>query len=374
MAKKTVVVLGGGWNGSLAARQLSSQLDPQKYELILVNDRPYVINNIASARMTSTEVDKLDSQDKAFIPYDKLFQRGNGTVKVGHAVAVEEDKEQGKGGWVVLEGGEKIKWDSLIIATGSAWQGPLAFPDADALPAHLRQWRERVKAAQDIFIVGGGAVGIEFAGEINEVYPNKKVTIVHGGSKLLTSVYPDKFRDDIERKVRARGINLVFNDYIDDFPELGAQGLTTRKGTRFDTADLVIPAFGSHPNSAVASSLTPSPVAANGGIKVNPTLEVQGHPGIFALGDVIDWEEQKQAAKGTAHIAVVAPNVQSYLEGKPLKKVYKGSPEMILIPLGKTGGSAYLGFAWGIVLGDWASRTIKGKDLFVSRARAERGL
>lgn len=276
MAKKTVVVLGGGWNGSLAARQLSSQLDPQKYELILVNDRPYVINNIASARMTSTEVDKLDSQDKAFIPYDKLFQRGNGTVKVGHAVAVEEDKEQGKGGWVVLEGGEKIKWDSLIIATGSAWQGPLAFPDADALPAHLRQWRERVKAAQDIFIVGGGAVGIgacplcarlasrspfhtEFAGEINEVYPNKKVTIVHGGSKLLTSVYPDKFRDDIERKVRARGINLVFNDYIDDFPELGAQGLTTRKGTRFDTADLVVRSTPQRTRQTLISSLRSLP-------------------------------------------------------------------------------------------------------------------
>ena len=80
----------------------------------------------------------------------------------------------------------------------------------------------------------------EFAGEIKEVYPDKKVTIVHGGSKLLTSVYPDKFRDDIERKVRARGIKLVFSDYIDEFPEPGAQGLTTRKGTRFETADLVV--------------------------------------------------------------------------------------------------------------------------------------
>ena len=68
---------------------------------------------------------------------------------------------------------------------------------------------------------------------------------------------------------------------------------------------------------------------------MNPTLEVQDHPGIFALGDVIDWNEQKQAAKSVNHLAVVAPNVQSYLEGKPLKKVYKGSPEMILIPLGK---------------------------------------
>lgn len=80
----------------------------------------------------------------------------------------------------------------------------------------------------------------EFAGEIKEAYPDKKVTIVHGGSKLLTSVYPDKFRDDIERKVRARGIKLVFNDYVDQFPEPGVQGLTTRKGTRFETADLVV--------------------------------------------------------------------------------------------------------------------------------------
>ena len=111
MAKKTVVILGGGCVGSLAARQLSPQLDPRKYELILVNDRPYVISNIASARMTATEVDNLDSKDKALIPYDKLFHNGNGKVKVGHAVAVEEDKEHGKGGWVVLEGGEKIKWD-----------------------------------------------------------------------------------------------------------------------------------------------------------------------------------------------------------------------------------------------------------------------
>lgn len=67
---------------------------------------------------------------------------------------------------------------------------------------------------------------------------------------------------------------------------------------------------------------------------------MQGHPGIFALGDVIDWDEQKQAAKGANHLAVVAPNVQSYLEGKPLKKVYKGSPEMILIPLGKVSATS----------------------------------
>ncbi|TFY61225.1 hypothetical protein EVJ58_g4643 [Rhodofomes roseus] len=374
MPKQTVVVLGGGWTGSLAARRLSAELDPRKYELILINDRPYAINLIAGARMTSTTVDNLDTKDKGLLAYDKLFQNGNGSVKVARAVAVEEDKESGKGGWVVLEGDEKVRWDALVVATGSAWQGPLAFPDEEKLPAHVQQWRERVKGASDIYVVGGGAVGIEFAGEINEAYPDKKVTIIHSGSKLLTSVYPDKYRNDIEKKARARGINIVFNEYVDEIPQPGVQGLTTRKGTRFDTADLVIPAFGSRPNTAVVASLTPSPISSNGSLKVNPTLEVQGHPGIFAVGDVVDWDEQKQAAKGANHLGIAVPNVVSYVEGKPLKKVYKGSPELILIPLGKTGGSAYLGFLWGIMLGDWASRTLKGKDLFVSQSRKDRGL
>ena len=68
---------------------------------------------------------------------------------------------------------------------------------------------------------------------------------------------------------------------------------------------------------------------------MNPTLEVQGHPGIFALGDVIDWNEQKQAAKGGAHGAVVAKNVLAVLEGKPASALYKGSYEMIVVTYGR---------------------------------------
>lgn len=60
---------------------------------------------------------------------------------------------------------------------------------------------------------------------------------------------------------------------------------------------------------------------------------------MFALGDIIDWPEQKQAAKTKAHADVVAANIQSYLTGQPLSKVYKGSPEMIVVPLGKASHS-----------------------------------
>lgn len=120
-------------------------------------------------------------------------------------------------------------------------------------------------------------------------------------------------------------------------------------------------------------------------------MEVQGHPGIFAMGDVVDAPERKQAAKGQGHLRVVVPNVVSFLEGQPLRKEYRGVPEMIIIPLGKvsamrvfglcwadacvqTGGSGYIDILWGIMVGDWVSASVVGKDMFVERARRDRGL
>ena len=56
---------------------------------------------------------------------------------------------------------------------------------------------------------------------------------------------------------------------------------------------------------------------------------------MFAVGDIIDLPEQKQAMKAMGHASVAAANVVSFVQDRPLKKAYKGSPEMILIPLGK---------------------------------------
>ena len=70
-------------------------------------------------------------------------------------------------------------------------------------------------------------------------------------------------------------------------------------------------------------------------VKVNEYLEVPGHPGVFAIGDIIDWKEEKLAFRAKFHAQVVSANIVNFLEGKPYKKKYKGGPEMILIPIGK---------------------------------------
>ena len=96
-----------------------------------------------------------------------------------------------------------------------------------------------------------------------------------------------------------------------------------------------MPTFGPRPNNAYISTLGTDVLDERGLVKIKPTFELQAHAGVFAVGDIIDWKEQKQAAKAPAHVAVAAPNIASFLAGEPLAKEYKGSPEAIIIPVGK---------------------------------------
>lgn len=56
---------------------------------------------------------------------------------------------------------------------------------------------------------------------------------------LLNKTYPDKFRRAIAKSLTAHGVQLVYDDYIDDFPAEGVVGVTTRNGKKLD-ADLVV--------------------------------------------------------------------------------------------------------------------------------------
>ena len=70
-------------------------------------------------------------------------------------------------------------------------------------------------------------------------------------------------------------------------------------------------------------------------VKVEKTLQLPSHPAIFAVGDIINWKEQKQAAKAGGHAPVVVENLLRFLAGKPVRKEYTGFPEMIMITNGK---------------------------------------
>ena len=66
-----------------------------------------------------------------------------------------------------------------------------------------------------------------------------------------------------------------------------------------------------------------------------PSLQLESHPSIFALGDITDLQEAKQFQKTAGHASVVVPNVLSYLEGEELKQQCKPGKEIIMISNGR---------------------------------------
>jgi hypothetical protein len=97
-----------------------------------------------------------------------------------------------------------------------------------------------------------------------------------------------------------------------------------------------VQASGPRPNTEfIASSLGPETTSVNGYVKVTPKLQLPSHPSIFAIGDIIDWPEQKQNSKTGPHTRIVVPNVLSFLADKEPNKEYKGTPEFLVMANGK---------------------------------------
>lgn len=99
---------------------------------------------------------------------------------------------------------------------------------------------------------------------------------------------------------------------------------------------------GVHPNTQfLTSSLGEQALTKQGYVKVLPTLQLREHARIFAVGDIIDWDEHKQGVKCAGHVSVLASNVVSLLEGKKVKAEYRDSHDTIIISNGKVSTSMF---------------------------------
>lgn len=223
----------------------------------------------ASLRLIVSDVDNLI--ERASRPYgEHTFRKklaGNGTYIQGSVTEIKFGNV-GKGGLVVLDNGETVEYDVLVLSTGSVWPRPIAFPteSTSAIEAHVKARREEFAKASDILLVGGGSVGIglcsvlsgifradwkylELAGELRDVYPSKPITIIHRERLLLNAAYSDRYRTRIQRQLEGRGITVLTGDAISasDASEVSESnvpqaGFVTEQGKHLKP-DLVVGCF-----------------------------------------------------------------------------------------------------------------------------------
>ncbi|XP_033637579.1 apoptosis-inducing factor 2-like [Asterias rubens] len=354
LESKRVVIIGGGYGGVAAANKLLG-----KCQLTLIDSKEAFHHCLAALRACTED----GLAGKTFIPYEPTYGK---SFKRGTVVAILVDSKE-----VLLSGGESIGYDYLIIGTGS--QG--GFPgnveggeDTDVYVSKYTGMLQKVKLAKEIVVIGGGAVGLEMAGEIATDFPDKSVTVVHSRDYLVEgdSLRP-AFRDGIKDQLTAKGVKLVLGEKVsnlNDIPRDGSSKCTvkTNKGTEIQ-ADLAIVCIGKPVKSSTTYSKSlQSSMTERGQIRVNEHLQVEGLTDVFAIGDC------SESGAGLAYVAgaqgeLAADNIWYSVEKRGLKS-WKSMGVMMILPIGRNGGMFQVG-NW--VFGTFLSRKIKSEHLFLPK-------
>jgi NADH dehydrogenase FAD-containing subunit len=357
--RRTVAVVGGGYGGFAAAKALDESAD-----VTLIEPRDAFVHNVAALRAL-VEPEWLP---RIFLPYDHLLRNG----RVVRARAVEVDA-----GRVGLSTGEELRPDAIVLATGSTYPFPAKThtDDTAVTISRYREGHDQLARAGSVLIVGAGPTGLELAGEISDRWAEKRVTVVEEAPDVLSGPYRQELRDEVRRQLEERGVRLVLGEALTAEPDLppvtyGNVAVSTVAGRAIE-AEIWFRCYGLAP---VSNYLTGELAAArrpDGSIEVMPTLQVPGHPNLFALGDV-SAGDLKTAGRAGREAKTAAANVRARFEGRELDP-YEPSPPAILIPLGPTGGASELP-GQPEIAGPEPTTTMKGAHLFVDRYREEFGL
>eukprot|EP00271_Cylindrocystis_brebissonii_P010247 TRINITY_DN26389_c0_g1_i1.p1 TRINITY_DN26389_c0_g1~~TRINITY_DN26389_c0_g1_i1.p1 ORF type:complete len:356 (-),score=69.74 TRINITY_DN26389_c0_g1_i1:745-1812(-) len=350
-----VVVAGGGMAGALTAKLLENDADvtlvdcKEYFEIRWAILRAYVEPSFA---------------EKIIIPHKEYLKKA--AVVVGLISGVADNELR-------LEDGTTLPFDYLVITTGSMPEPSIS---AAAKIAQFAEEFKKLKAAGEILIVGGGPVGVEFAGEVLTDLKGKKVTIVHGGDRLMDFLKP-KASTKALTVLKKMGAQVIFNDRVEgNLHEQAVDGVYTTKAGKRIHADYKFVATGSRPNAAWLRDGLPDAVNSEGRVKVDAYLNIPGKTHIFALGDITDIPEAKQGYFAMEHARRASFNIKQLIakeNGAPAKplKPYKAGPEIGIVSLGRAHGVAQLPF--GTITG-WMPTNLKSKALFVPKVRAELGL
>lgn len=70
---------------------------------------------------------------------------------------------------------------------------------------YLKKYNQGIKNSKSVILIGGGAVGVQMACDVKEIYPEKEVTLVHSRDHIMP-VYNEKLSELIKERFKELGI------------------------------------------------------------------------------------------------------------------------------------------------------------------------
>ncbi len=311
-----VVIVGGGFGGLYAARELGRA---REVDLTLLDRRNFhlfqpLLYQVATGALSPGEI----AQPLRFI----LRGQKNTTVLLGEAVGLDPDNRR-----VLMSDGGPIGYDTLIVATGAHFSyfghddwaqfapGLKSIDDATEIrrriliafeAAEREADRKRREEWMTFVVVGGGPTGVELAGALGEIAretlrrdfrsintADARIVLVEALDRILPA-YPEGRSRSAQRQLERLGVTVRTATNVVHVDDRCVRVAVGKKEARIPTrtvlwaAGVLVTSFA----RAVAEA-TGAATDRAGRVIVAPDLTIPGHPEIFVIGDaaVQPWKE-----------------------------------------------------------------------------------
>ncbi|MGL4174092.1 MAG: NAD(P)/FAD-dependent oxidoreductase [Actinomycetota bacterium] len=387
-----VVVIGGGFAGLSAVRQLSVA----DVDILLIDRNGY---NTFQPLLYQVATGGLNPGDVTYALRAFTSRFPNADFLRASVTGIDPERRH-----VSLDTGDPVEYDYLIISTGIA-ANYFGIPGA-AKHAHTMytragaiETRDHVMTALEdaarnlpgaptptVVVVGGGATGVEMAGSLAELrntaipvaYRTLDPTQVHiilveMQDHLLAPFHP-KLRTYTAKELRKRGVDLRLGASVQEVRDDAV--VIKRADGELETIPAAVTVWASGISATPVVGGWGLPTGRGGRIRVGPDLRVEGYPEIFAVGDVAAQEATplpqvaQPAIQGGRHAGVQIRRILAGAATEPFHYKDKGmmatigrSDAVVQLPF----GARFSGFlAWVAWVGLHVVTLVSNRNRFAT--------
>jgi NADH:ubiquinone reductase (H+-translocating) len=305
--RRRVVIVGGGFGGLTAARELRRA----DADVTLVDRTSH---HLFQPLLYQLACGGLSTGECATPIRAAVKRASNTTVLMAEATDLDVERRQ-----VVLDRGERLDYDSLIVACGAEtsyfgkdeWSevsyGLKTLPDAVKLRNRIYGALEEAERTNDpaereqwltFVVIGGGPTGVELAGELAiitahtmkgyfaRIHPSKARVILLDAGERVAAAFSEKLSGKVAKELASLGVTIREGARV---TAIDAQGVTIQVGggeERIAARTVVwaagVQAAGFSKTLAQATGVTADRA---GRVPIEPDLTIPGHPEISAIGD-----------------------------------------------------------------------------------------
>jgi 3-phenylpropionate/trans-cinnamate dioxygenase ferredoxin reductase subunit len=297
LTSPTFVIVGAGLAGAKAAETLRTEgFDGRLLLLGEEAERPYERPPLSKAYLRGEA-----GRDSLYVHQDGFYATHD--IELRTSTSVRSITPAGRR--LELASGERIGYDRLLLATGSAPRR-LRLPGADLAGVHYLRSRRDADSlaaaaahAEQVVVVGTGWIGSEAAASLRQL--GRKVTMVGPDTAPLARVLGPEVAGVYRDLHAEHGVRLALGTRVAGFRGHGrVEAVVTDHGETIE-GDLVLVGAGAIPRTELAEA---AGLPVGDGVLVNEQLEAVGAAGFYAAGDVAAaWHPRYQSYLRVEHWA-----------------------------------------------------------------------